>query len=445
MGKTFLIIKREYLSRVRKRTFIIMTILGPLFLAGLVLLPLWLKKVDAQQVKDIAVFDQTGRFVGSIPDGKYLKFHYVGTDSTDFIQLKDEFRSEGFFGLLFVPRNLDRIKGHVTLFSHKHVPMGVAMHIAKAMEKQVEQDRLEAYGINPALVRDAKVPVMTVKMDEEGQEVYSDSGLRMGIGIIGGVLIYFFVFMYGAQVLRSVIEEKNSRIVELIISSVRPVQLMLGKIIGVALVGLTQFLLWVVLTFAIISGGKSIIFPEQTLEEIISASSYKEGGTSSQIVDQPVMAGQDNVRDMLESLELVNYGLVIGAFLIFFLLGYLLYSSLFAAIGAAVDNDTDTQQFMLPLTIPLIISFVMIQVIINNPDGAISFWFSIIPLTSPVVMMVRIPYGVPIYEAALAAGLLLVAVVLSIWMAAKIYRTGILMYGKKISYKEIWKWLRYRN
>jgi ABC-2 type transport system permease protein len=267
----------------------------------------------------------------------------------------------------------------------------------------------------------------------------------MGIGIIGGVLIYFFVFMYGAQVLRSVIEEKNSRIVELIISSVKPVQLMLGKIIGVALVGLTQFLLWVVLTFAIVSAGKSIIFPEQTLEEIISTGQYEKGGTSSQIGDQPVMADQGNVRDMLESLGLVNYGLIIGAFLFFFLLGYLLYSSLFAAIGAAVDNDTDTQQFMLPLTIPLIISFVMIQVIINNPDGAISFWFSIIPLTSPVVMMVRIPYGVPVYEAALAAGLLLVSVVLSIWLAAKIYRTGILMYGKKVSYREIWKWLRYKN
>lgn len=445
MNKSFLIIKREYLTRIRKRSFVIMTLLGPLLLAGVVLLPLWLKKIDAQEVKNIAVLDQTTRFRGTIPDSKYLKFHYINPDSTNIIQLKEQFHEQGFYGLLFIPRNLDRIKGAVTLFSHHHVPMGVSMHIAKAMEKQMEQDILEAYGVNPALVRDAKVPVMTIKMDSQGQEEYSNSGLRMGIGIIGGVLIYFFVFMYGAQVLRSVIEEKTSRIVELIVSSVKPVQLMLGKIVGVALVGLTQFLLWMALSLLLISLGKAVIFPEQTIDELIETEQYEEGSSSSLIKDQPIVNEQDGIRELFDSLELVNFGLIIGAFLFYFLLGYLLYSSLFAAIGAAVDNDTDTQQFMLPLTIPLILSFVMIQVIINNPDGAISFWFSVIPLTSPVVMMVRIPYGVPIYEAALSAGLLLLSVAFAIWMAAKIYRTGILMYGKKVSYRELWKWLRYRN
>ena len=251
--------------------------------------------------------------------------------------------------------------------------------------------------------------------------------------------------MYGNQVMRGVIEEKTSRIVEIIVSSVKPFQLLLGKIVGIALVGLTQFLLWIVLTLSIVGvfqltvGKKELVKAPQT--EMIQQSNVLVPQNS----DAGSVQNSDNemIHSLVKSIGNYNFTLILASFFFFFLFGYLLYAALFAAIGSAVDNDADTQQFMQPITIPLILAFVLAQPIIENPQGPIAFWFSIIPLTSPIVMMIRIPFGVPVFVLLLSMGLLVLGFLACTWLAAKIYRTGILMYGKKISYRELWKWLKY--
>ncbi|HSH51392.1 MAG TPA: ABC transporter permease, partial [Bacteroidales bacterium] len=251
--------------------------------------------------------------------------------------------------------------------------------------------------------------------------------------------------MFGAQVMRGVIEEKSSRIVEIIVSSAKPFQLMMGKIVGIALVGLTQFLLWIILTFIIVSGVKTAFFPElgtKNAQEVVVQDMFEEQNMEQIENIQP--QNMDQFSGIFNSIKSIDFGVIIGSFIFFFLGGYLLYGSLFAAVGSAVDNEADTQQFMFPITIPLILGiFVMINAI-NTPDSPIAFWFSIIPFTSPIVMMVRIPFGVPYWELALSMALLILTFLATTWMAGKIYRTGILMYGKKVNYKELWKWIRYK-
>ncbi|HSV87605.1 MAG TPA: ABC transporter permease, partial [Bacteroidales bacterium] len=271
--------------------------------------------------------------------------------------------------------------------------------------------------------------------------------VSMGLGFVTGFLIYLFIFLFGSQVLRGVLEEKTNRIVEIIVSSVKPFQLMMGKIVGVGLVGLTQFLIWVVLTFAIVTTVQSA-FPDTfrfTPEEevyVTGAQTLDPAELQQQLEAaqaQNTFAGQ-----ILEGLAAINFPVIILSFLFFFLGGYLLYAAMFAAIGSAVDNEADTQQFMMPVTIPLIFGIIMMQAVLENPDGPLAFWLSIIPLTSPIIMMVRIPFGVPYTEVALSAALLIAGFFFATWMAAKIYRTGILMYGKKIDYAELWKWIRHK-
>jgi len=256
--------------------------------------------------------------------------------------------------------------------------------------------------------------------------------------------MFLFVFMFGAQVQRGVIEEKTSRIVEVIISSVRPFQLMMGKVLGVALVGLTQFVAWVALTLILVATMQAFLLPDLTDAALQQSASTPAIGSlaGSQPVDAAITGKAAAIFDMLQS---INFGLLLGCFLFFFIGGYLLYGSLFAAIGAAVDAETDSQQFMLPLTAPLIIGIMVMMTATQNPDGALAFWFSIIPFTSPVVMMARIPFGVPFWERLLSMALLAAAFIGAIWLSAKIYRTGILIYGKKITYAELWKWLTYKN
>jgi len=265
------------------------------------------------------------------------------------------------------------------------------------------------------------------------------------VGLVGSMMIYFFIFLFGAQVMRGVIEEKTSRIIEVIVSSVKPFQLMMGKILGIALVGLTQFLLWVIFTAAIITVVQSAFpdkFKQNSTEQSFAPGSKMMPSTQTVQKDQATTA-ENPSNEIFDAINSINYIEMIGAFIFFFIGGYLLYAALFAAIGSAVDSEADTQQFMLPITIPLIFSIVMAQYVINNPDGPLSFWLSIIPLTSPVIMMIRIPFGVPVGELALSAGLLIAGFLGTTWLAARIYRTGILMYGKKVSYREIVKWLFY--
>jgi ABC-2 type transport system permease protein len=311
----------------------------------------------------------------------------------------------------------------------------------------IERDRIKLkYDIakEEIMALKPRVSVMTINLDESGKEEKTHAILSTLLGFGGAILIYFFIFFFGVQVMRGVIEEKTSRIIEVIVSSVKPFQLMLGKIVGIALVGLTQFLLWIILTFSIISVAQGFL-PKEMQRQISQAEQMEEF-----IPDAPDQQKKDqNAKNILAelsyNLSLINFPLILFSFLFYFMGGYLLYGALFAAIGSAVDSEADTQQFMWPVTIPLVLAFVLAQSVISNPDGAMAFWLSVIPFTSPIIMMVRIPFGVSVNELLISMTVLIASFIFITWLAGKIYRTGILMYGKKPSYKEMWKWIRYRD
>ncbi|MEI6884471.1 MAG: ABC transporter permease [Bacteroidota bacterium] len=458
MHKIILIIKREYLTRVRKKSFLVMTILGPLLMAAIVIVPIYLA-TKGNELKTVAVIDQTGIFYEKFKNTDNIKFHYL---LTDISSAKSDFRKSGDYALLFIPKTEVSIPTNAILYAESNVSINVKSYIRNVMTKQVEDLKLEAKlkdlqtdKKNPIDVQDilrsvkAVVDINTIKITDEGKEEKSYTEISMVLGTFSGILIYFFIFMFGAQVMRGVIEEKTNRIIEVIISSVKPFELMMGKIIGVGLVGLTQFLLWVVLTFGIVTVVTSTFNVKgqnkHTAEQSIVQNAAKYNPDNLPLTDSTsVNKGQEEgVNQVFEALNSVNFPVMIGAFIFFFLFGYLMYGALFAAIGGAVDSEADTQQFMLPITVPLILSIVMMQYFIQDPAGQVTFWFSIFPLTSPVAMMIRIPFGVPYWQVMLSMGLLILTFLGTTWMAAKIYRTGILMYGKKISYKELWKWLRY--
>lgn len=446
MNKILLIIQREYLTRVRKRSFIIMTILGPLLMAGLMIVPVFIAQIQ-DKGKKIAVLDETGLFYKKFQDTEQLSFQYVYGALDDE---KAKFKEAGFQALLYIAKPSEAVPSEALLYSENQVGINIQSYIRESMKKEVEDMKLQASGIDKNILESIKseVNLVTIKVGEGGEEEKSYTEVSMVLGMFGAILIYFFIFLFGAQVMRGVIEEKTNRIVEVIVSSVRPFQLMMGKIVGVALVGLTQFVLWVVLTLGIVA-----VFQVSYADEI-KASQAKEmlmgnatGTSGGNSVDAAIESedSENGIGEVFSALRSVNYTLMIGGFLFYFLFGYLLYAALFAAIGSAVDNEADTQQFMLPITIPLIMSIVSAQYVINNPDGPAAFWLSIIPFTSPIVMMIRLPFGVPYMELLLSGVLLILGFLGTTWLAGKIYRTGILMYGKKVDYKELWKWVSYKG
>jgi ABC-2 type transport system permease protein len=448
MHKILLIIQREYLTRVRKKSFLIMTILGPVLFAAFMVIPAWLATMEDTEVRTIAVIDSTNIFYKVLPETEFIKFRYP--EGITLKELQNNLELSGYSAILFIPHNILASNTSI-LYSTKQPSLSVKMHIENSIEKEIERQKLKANNIEnlDEILKTVKTDInlRSISWNEEGKEKESNTGLAMGIGYGSGMLIYFFIFMFGAQVMRGVIEEKTNRIVEVIVSSVRPFQLMMGKIVGVGLVGLTQFVLWVLLTFLFIGGVQKVLFPElsktpteQVLSQDIMNSQQVDAATLNYTEPKPQM-----LEEIISSLGSVNFGLILGMFIFYFIGGFLLYGSFFAIIGSAVDNEADTQQFMLPVTLPLIIAiFVMINTI-NNPEGPLAFWFSMIPLTSPVVMMVRIPFHPAAWEIILSAVILILTFIGSTWMAGKIYRTGILMYGKKASYKELWKWLRYKS
>lgn len=476
MRKIFLIIRREYLTRVKKRSFVVMTILGPLIMAATIIVPIYLA-TRTNETKSVAVIDETGIFFEKFKDTDNIRFHYL---VTDIYSAKSNFTKSGDHALLYIPKTEVSLPVNAIIYSANDVNINVKSYIKNVMSRRVEEVKLQARlrelqsdTKNPVSVDDilksikTSVDINTLKIGEDGKESKSYTELSMVLGMFSGILIYFFIFMFGSQVMRGVIEEKTSRIVEVIVSSVKPFQLMMGKIIGVGMVGLTQFLLWVVLTFVIVtvatitltSGSQGKSAAEKILQQAGPVQPGESGlgsarFSSSDRALQPAgknpddgvgKPDNDELSGIFEAINSVDFPVMIGAFLFYFLVGYLLYGAMFAAIGGAVDNEADTQQFMLPITVPLILSIVLAQFIIQEPDGPLSFWFSIIPLTSPVVMMIRIPFGVPWWEVSLSMVLLLLGFLGTTWVAGKIYRTGILMYGKKINYAELWKWIRYRN
>jgi ABC-2 type transport system permease protein len=337
----------------------------------------------------------------------------------------------------------------VQLYSDKQAGFGLTSHISGSIEKIVEQQKMQAAGVKEEVLQSIRtdVNIRTIQWTKDGKQRENSTVVTTILGYISGFLIYMFIFMFGAQVMRGVIEEKTSRIVEIIVSSAKPFQLMMGKIVGLGLVGLTQFMLWVVLTLALVSVGKATLFPElgtPNTQEVVTQNIMSQQPGGEQLAEANDIANPDKIQEIFSAIGQINFVVVIGAFLFYFLGGYLLYSSLFAAVGAAVDNETETQQFMLPITIPLILGFIIMMNAVQNPQGSLAFWGSIIPFTSPIVMMVRIPFGVPIEDFLLSAGLLVLTFIGTTWLAGKIYRTGILMYGKKVNYKELWKWIRYK-
>jgi ABC-2 type transport system permease protein len=444
MSKISLIIKREYLTRVRKKSFIVMTILGPILMAALFIVPAFLSQMGGAS-KTIQVVDETGMFIERFENTEILHFKPL---YTDIETAKELFPKSGDDALLYIPLTELSVPTTAFIYFDKQPTMSMKSHISSTIRREVESLKLAASGIDADIMRSIKsnVNLMTIKLHEGGKEEKKFSEVATILGFVSAFLIYIFIFMFGSQVLRGVIEEKTSRIVEVIVSSVKPFQLMMGKIVGVGMVGLTQFLLWVVLTLVLVVGFQTA-FPDK-----FKASETENMLVTDTRIASPAQIGEETMEmddsmmaQIAEGVRSINFGAIIFSFLFYFLAGYLLYAALFAAIGAAVDSETDSQQFMFPVTIPLIIAIVMAQYVINEPNGAIAFWFSIIPLTSPVIMMIRIPFGVPFTDLALSAGLLVLGFIGATWMAAKIYRTGILMYGKKVDYAELWKWLRYKG
>lgn len=440
MNKILLIIQREYFTRVKKKSFIIMTILGPVLMAAMIIMPAFLANWSKATHKNIAVLDETGWYYEKFKDQDNITFYHVHEDlETD----KEKALYEKGDLLLYIPKTQLNIPIYAELFSTSQAGLNVTAYIKSVMKNEAENKKLLASGLDPDLIKSSKVQInlSTVRVEEGGIEKKSNTEVEVGLAIFAGLMIYFFIFMFGAQVLKGVMEEKQSRIVEVILSSVKPFQLMMGKIVGIALVGITQFLLWIILTGIFLGAFQSGIFGNSTdaLNLLSSQSQVSNVASSSQI------SSSDPFLMVSEIVSGINFKIMIFSFLFYFLAGYLLYASLFAAIGGAVDQDADTQQFMLPVSIPLIFSVAMSGVLINQPDSSLSFWLSMIPFTSPVTMMIRIPFGVPIWEIALSMSLLILGFLGTTWVAGKIYRTGILMYGQKVNYAIMWKWLKYRH
>lgn len=445
MGKISLIIKREYLTRVKKKSFIIMTILGPLLMGGIAIVPAWLATQN-EEVQEIVVVDESYIFIGGLPETESIKFFYDPT--TNLEKAKEELMDGKYTALLYIPSNI--LSSNVVQLKYKKNPgVSTVYAVEKGVEDKLIEYKFKKSGIDRELLENTKkqsqVDMVTQKIDNAGKGKTDSTMVSTGVGMFAGILIYIFIFLYGAQVMRGVIEEKTSRIVEVIISSVRPFQLMMGKIIGVAMVGLTQFLLWILLSFMVITAVTSA-FSKDDLTQMKKVPSMEEvmGGQNTAQPDPMEQVTSGNGMELLDKLfGHIHIPTIILSFIFYFIGGYLLYGAFFAAIGAAVDNEADTQQFMLPITIPLIFSFVMAQFVINNPEGPVAFWLSIIPFTSPVIMMVRLPFGVPLPELLLSMGLLIAGFIFTTWLAGRVYRVGILMYGKKPTYKELWKWLFY--
>jgi ABC-2 type transport system permease protein len=442
MNKIALIIRREYLARVRKRSFVIMTILGPLLIGGIFASTFLLNKADKEK-HTIVVADETHIFTNKFKSDERLQFIY-SDERLDSLRSKS--KSAGYFGVLYIPatENLALLEKSVILYSETQPSLDILSKIKFTLEKEINAAKYIAAGIDEQKLNSIKTDVDIQTRDLENKETSSD--ITTGLGFAGGLLIYMFIFIYGAMVMRGVMEEKMSRIVEVVISSVKPFQLMMGKIIGIALVGLTQFLLWVILSTAVISFVSAKFVGEKTEKEKIESAYHGSQHEGMQSMNEhPANRSPVQVDKLSFIMESINFPIIIFSFIFYFIAGYLLYSALFAAIGSAVDSETDTQQFMLPVTIPLILGYIASISVINNPSGAVAFWFSMIPFTSPVVMMVRIPFGVPYWQVGLSMALLIAGFIFTTWLAGKIYRTGILMYGKKVSYGEIAKWLRYHN
>lgn len=439
MSKISLIIKREYTTRVMKKSFILLTFLTPLLIVGMIFMIVWLGGIKDDKVKKIAVIDNLHLYKNVLKSNESYLFEYV---DTPFEKMKEEnTKKSEYTALLYITNDLRIQPEAATLYSEKQVNMELKAYVAGLLNKSIEQQKLAAYNIPnlKEMVEKSRTEInlKTIKWSDNGKEKVGSAELALIIGMISAMIIYMFIVIYGAQVMSGVVQEKTNRIVEVIISSVKPFELMMGKIVGIALVGLTQFFMWVVLSGVLIA----VAGPLTGLSHV-DPSALKQVNT----MGTEAMSAAQNSSEMQHIFSMLgsfDYAQILILFIVYFLGGYLLYASLFAAVGSAVDNETDTQQFSLPIMLPIVFGIYAGIFSAQNPDGPLAMWCSMIPFTSPIVMMVRLPFGVPVWQIAISLSILALSFVGTTWMAGKIYRTGILMYGKKSSWKELWKWLKY--
>ena len=446
-----IIISREYLTRVRKKSFLLTTFLVPILFAALCILP----SVIMFMAKD------TGKQVGVVDQSGIVMPYLVDTDAIDYIDYSDQtadsvkasFNELGLDALVVVSA-IDQENRTVSVASYSSKPMSVDMKetITSKIDNAVEDYRISLYdmgdlkGIMESIESD--ISMATYTLDESGEEKISSSEVYMVISMLMSIIIYMFIAMFSGMVMQSVIEEKSSRVVEVLVSSVKATELMFGKIIGVACVALTQFFLWILLTLILVGGFSTFVGfdsimgdPAQTEQMMQMSGMASVGGVSAE--DMMAMTQEQNeLGAVFTTLKEIDWLMMIVAFVIYFALGYLLYASLFAAIGSAVENEADTNQLQMPVTVPLMLAFFIALYAFNAPDSPIVWWGSMIPLTSPIVMLARIPFGVPVWELALSVVLLVATFAACGWLSAKIYKIGILMFGKKTSFKDLWKWLR---
>lgn len=445
MSKVGIIISREYFYRIKNKWFMIMTIVGPLLIAGLMILPVWLAMEENKRQKFIVV-DETRQFQDSLKSTKNVEFVTIASTKEQGEVLVNQ--SSEFTGMLYIPHNFT--EANAIILTHKKEPSRTTVeYLSKIIESKYFETTLRLNNVPDSVIKvsRASIKIGLQKINEHGEvdEGY-EAKVAMGIGL--AVFIYIFIIMYGMQIMRGVMEEKTNRIVEVIVSSVKPFQLLLGKIIGIALVGLTQFLLWIVLSLGITGVLNATVFKDMIRDAQLYEAQMKEvekSGVETNFKNIKPIATPLKLTKERQALASIDFMKIILCFGFYFLGGYLLYGALYAAMGSAVDSETDTQQFMLPVTIPIIISFVFANYVAMNPNSTLAVWLSVIPFTSPVTMMVRMPFDPPAWQIAVSMIMLVLGFIFTTWIAARIYRTGILMYGKKTSWKEIGKWLFYKS
>ncbi|OGX82469.1 ABC transporter permease [Hymenobacter lapidarius] len=459
-SKFLLVAQREYLTRVRKKAFIVLTLAVPLLLAafGFVIVKVASSDndtTDVVEVRDDSGLNLTGRLANS---SQLLFMPATGT----LAEAKKGFQKAKHDGLLYLPAGLDVDNPvGVQFYGKGNISLKKQVAVQGALNKAFSELKMQKSGLSQEQLDRlrSKVELQTISLDETGKEANSNALATSAISYVLAILIYFFIFIYGVQIMRGVGEEKSSRIMEVMLSSVKPFDLMMGKIVGIAAVGLTQFLLWGLLS----AGVSSVVIPFLTGKDkpktemaattaapgAATTAANGEPQTAEGKLDQGISqqaADMNPAAKVLGTLSNLPLGTILFGFIAYFLGGYLLYGALFGAVGAAVDDQTDTQQFMFPITLPLILSYVVgLSVILRNPDGPVAFWMSMIPFTSPIAMVIRLPFGVPMWQLALSIALLILGFIGTVWVAARIYRVGVLMYGKKVTYKELGKWMFYKG
>ena len=445
MNKISIIISREFTTRVRKKSFLIVTIFVPILFAIFYLFLIWMLFKEDNQKRTIAVINES-TLENPIEQINNTNFVYLEQDVNES-EYATFLKEHNYYAITRIPQSVMQ-HAKVYMYSLAPIPLELKNEITIQVQRQVEEKKrsdIIAQSNIPDLdkkLRATRTPVLvrTLVVSESGDSKESSSEITSLFGLVGGLIIYIFIFMYSSQVMKGVVEEKTNRIIEVLVSSVKPFQFLLGKIIGVAAVGLLQFLIWIGVGAIIITVSKLVLLPGVDLAALRGATDLTPVQGINMQPEQ--LAIVQYVVKTIEPSFILEF---MGAFLFYFIGGYLLYASLFAAIGAAVDSETDTQQFMTPLSIILIVSLYIGISAMKNPESSLVFWSSLIPFTSPVVMLTRIPFGIPTWEIILSMVLLVLAFLFFTWLSGKIYRVGILMYGKKVTWKELYKWLKYKG